>query len=270
MTDKGVSKSGKKIRKLFSQQEDALLTQIMYQQPFETWIAVAEQLPGRTARQCRDRWVNYLSPSNKNGPWSHEEDQLLAEKYLEHGPQWTTIAKFFDGRSENNVKNRWYTYVKSRFNTTTNHLAQQPQNAPLKRTQATTATPVQPQPVPAFRPVPAYPLKMAMTPAPQPQNLRMVQQAAYRPPMQQHNQMMPPQPPAQPQPQPIQPQPQIAHPVMQQPPNQMMMPQQKTLLPPISAFDTSLPATSTVASMYQTPRYRSESVRPFSVYPVFP
>lgn len=106
----------KKIRKLFSPQEDALLTKIMFQQPFETWIAVAEQLPGRTARQCRDRWVNYLSPSNKNGPWSHEEDQLLAEKYIEHGPQWTTIAKFFDGRSENNVKNRWYTYVKARFN----------------------------------------------------------------------------------------------------------------------------------------------------------
>ena len=52
----------KKMRKLFSPQEDALLTKIMFQQPFETWIAVAEQLPGMTARQCRDRWVNYLSP----------------------------------------------------------------------------------------------------------------------------------------------------------------------------------------------------------------
>lgn len=265
MTDKGVSKSGKKIRKLFSQQEDALLTQIMYQQPFETWIAVAEQLPGRTARQCRDRWVNYLSPSNKNGPWSHEEDQLLAEKYLEHGPQWTTIAKFFDGRSENNVKNRWYTYVKSRFNSATKQSAQPAQNSAPKRSAPTTATPVQPQPVPAYRPVPSYPLKMAMTPAPQPQHIKMIQQTAFRPPIQHPNQIMPQQP------QHIEnPQPQIAHPVIQQPPHQMMVPQAKTLLPPITAFDTSLPATSTVASMYQMPRYRSESVRPFSVYPVFP
>jgi len=119
MTDTGFVLSSnskpKKIRKLFSPQEDALLSQIMYQQPFQTWIAVADQLPGRTARQCRDRWVNYLSPSNKNGPWSHEEDKLLAEKYLEYGPQWTTIAHYFDGRSENNVKNRWYTYVKARL-----------------------------------------------------------------------------------------------------------------------------------------------------------
>ena len=108
----------KKIRKLFTPQEDALLTKIMFQGPFETWIAVAEQLPGRTPRQCRDRWVNYLSPSNKNGPWTSEEDQLLTEKYMEHGPQWTTIAKFFDGRSENNVKNRWYTYLKNKFQPT--------------------------------------------------------------------------------------------------------------------------------------------------------
>ena len=261
--NKSVSKSGKKIRKLFSQQEDALLTQIMYQQPFETWIAVAEQLPGRTARQCRDRWVNYLSPSNKNGPWSHEEDQLLAEKYLEHGPQWTTIAKFFDGRSENNVKNRWYTYVKSRFNTApTPHVSNQ-QNQP-KRTQ--TVTPVQPQPIPAYRPV--YPVKMAMTPAPQPQALRIVPQPpAFRPQVQPQQVTAPVPQPAQTTVQHTTIQP--VHPVIQQAPTQT-----KTLLPPISAFDTSLPASSTVASMpttfYQMPRYRSESVRPYSVYPVFP
>ncbi|EAX98717.1 Myb-like DNA-binding domain containing protein [Trichomonas vaginalis G3] len=109
----------KKVRKLFSPQEDAMLMNIMFNEPFQTWIAVAEKLPGRTARQCRDRWVNYLAPSNKNGPWSSEEDELLAKKYLEHGPQWTTISKFFDGRSENNVKNRWYTYVKHQFNKST-------------------------------------------------------------------------------------------------------------------------------------------------------
>lgn len=105
----------KKMRKLFSVEEDRLLTQIMYNQPFSTWIAVAAQIPGRSARQCRDRWANYLSPRNKNGPWSQTEDEILAEKYREYGPQWTTIAKFFDGRSENNVKNRWYTHLNHKF-----------------------------------------------------------------------------------------------------------------------------------------------------------
>lgn len=150
----------KKVRKLFSPQEDALLTQIMFQQPFETWIAVAEKLPGRTARQCRDRWVNYLSPSNKNGPWSHEEDQLLAEKYMEYGAQWTTIAKFFDGRSENNVKNRWYTYVKNRFN------QGQPQPLPKARPvtvqKAQTSTHIKSSFTPA--PIRVAPIKPQMPP----------------------------------------------------------------------------------------------------------
>lgn len=109
----------KKIRKLFSAEEDALLSHIMFEQTFTTWIAVAAQIPGRSARQCRDRWANYLSPENKNGPWTPEEDEQLAEKYAELGPQWTTIAKFFDGRSENNVKNRWYTHLKNKFTPST-------------------------------------------------------------------------------------------------------------------------------------------------------
>lgn len=96
-------------------EEDNLLLKIMIEQQFTTWIAVAEQIPGRTARQCRDRWTNYLSPQNKNGPWTAEEDQLLIEKFRQHGPQWTLIAKFFNGRSENNVKNRWYTHLKQKY-----------------------------------------------------------------------------------------------------------------------------------------------------------
>ncbi|KAK8885480.1 hypothetical protein M9Y10_040929 [Tritrichomonas musculus] len=105
----------KKMRKPFSVDEDHLLTNIMYGKPFTTWIDVAAQIPGRSARQCRDRWANYLSPNNKNGPWSRGEDEILAEKHREYGSQWTVIAKFFDGRSENNVKNRWYTHLKHKY-----------------------------------------------------------------------------------------------------------------------------------------------------------
>ena len=87
----------------------------MHGQPFTTWIAVAEQIPGRSARQCRDRWANYLSPNNKNGPWSQAEDEILAAKQREYGSQWSLICKFFNGRSENNVKNRWYTHLKPKY-----------------------------------------------------------------------------------------------------------------------------------------------------------
>ena len=102
----------KKIRKLFTSDEDNRLIAIMKTLPFTTWNAVSAQIPGRTARQCRDRWANYLCPTNKNAPWTDQEDLMLLEKYNLYGPQWSKIATFFDGRSDNNVKNRWNTHIK--------------------------------------------------------------------------------------------------------------------------------------------------------------
>jgi hypothetical protein len=93
-------------RRLFTPEEDALLFRVMVENPFLNWMTVASHLHGRTPRQCRDRWANYLSPDNKNGPWTELEDEMLIAKFHELGAHWTTIAKFFEGRSESNVKNR--------------------------------------------------------------------------------------------------------------------------------------------------------------------
>jgi hypothetical protein len=107
----------KSTRKLFTPEEDALLARVMSHCPFASWVDVARHIPGRSARQCRDRWSNYLCPANKNGPWLRSEDLLLIQKVAEIGSRWTQIARFFDGRSENNVKNRWYTHVKAQTET---------------------------------------------------------------------------------------------------------------------------------------------------------
>jgi hypothetical protein len=122
----------KPIRRLFAPEEDALLFQIMTEQQFSSWVGVACQIPGRSPRQCRDRWSNYLSPANKNGPWTQAEDALLVAKFAEFGPRWATIAKFFDGRSENNVKNRWYTHVKSKINIASSDSAASPSREPVE------------------------------------------------------------------------------------------------------------------------------------------
>lgn len=64
-------------------------------------------MPGRTARQCRDRYSNYLKPTFVHCDFSPEEDQLLAQKVKEFGSHWSTIQLFFQGRSGNALKNRW-------------------------------------------------------------------------------------------------------------------------------------------------------------------
>jgi hypothetical protein len=70
-------------------------------------------MPGRTARQCRDRWTNYLAPAISFEPWRPEEDSLIVHKVNEIGTKWATIAKFTHGRTGNALKNRWYSGLKN-------------------------------------------------------------------------------------------------------------------------------------------------------------
>jgi hypothetical protein len=71
------------------------------------WTDVSLELGTRSARQCRERFRNYLSPNLKNEPWTDAEDQVLAEKFGIFGPKWSVIVGFFPTRSEVNLKNRW-------------------------------------------------------------------------------------------------------------------------------------------------------------------
>lgn len=94
-------------RKLFSIEEDAKLRFLVSQYGNKDFKKIASFMPGRTPRQVRERYKNYLSPEVNNGPWSREEDALLCKKYMELGPKWSKIADFFPSRSDINVKNRW-------------------------------------------------------------------------------------------------------------------------------------------------------------------
>lgn len=99
-------------RNPFTVEEDAKLIDIMTNSKFISWEFVASQMPGRRVRQCRERWFNYLNPSIRTDPWTAEEDQHLLEKVNELGRSWSNICVTFDGRSENDVKNRWYSHIK--------------------------------------------------------------------------------------------------------------------------------------------------------------
>lgn len=97
-------------RHKFSIDEDNALRNLVNEHGTTNWRFIAENMTtNRTARQCRDRWKNYLMPGIKSAPWTPEEDQLLEEKYAALGSQWSRIAKFFPNRTDINVKNRWAT-----------------------------------------------------------------------------------------------------------------------------------------------------------------
>jgi len=71
------------------------------------WTDIAEQIPGRVGKQCRERWANHLDPTLKKGNWSIKEDELLMGAQEMMGNRWCEIAKILPGRSENGIKNRW-------------------------------------------------------------------------------------------------------------------------------------------------------------------
>jgi hypothetical protein len=98
-------------RSKFTGEEDEKLRALVTQLGNRHWEAIAQYMPGRTARQCRDRYKNYLLDSLVSTPWTQEEDQILREKYAELGPKWVEISKGLNGRSGNDVKNRWYKHL---------------------------------------------------------------------------------------------------------------------------------------------------------------
>jgi Myb-like DNA-binding domain len=79
------------------------------------WAKIASFLPGRHGKQCRERYVNNLNPDLTKSEWTdHEEAVLIAMRQI-HGNQWATISKELPGRSDNDVKNHWYSTVKRKF-----------------------------------------------------------------------------------------------------------------------------------------------------------
>jgi hypothetical protein len=67
-------------RDRFTPEEDARLRHEVEVNGAQNWNAVAQRLnTGRSWKQCSERWVNYLSPSTNNGPWTAEEDTVLVD-----------------------------------------------------------------------------------------------------------------------------------------------------------------------------------------------
>jgi hypothetical protein len=100
------SPSGVKKTK-WTPEEDNLLSESVHEHGMANWTLIAQSVPGRNGKQCRERWTNQLCPSLNKENWTHQEDITLLQQQRIYGNVWSQVARYLPGRSANSVKNRW-------------------------------------------------------------------------------------------------------------------------------------------------------------------
>lgn len=96
-------------------EEDGKLLYWVEEKGPSKWAQCAQFIPGRSGKQCRERWFNNLNPNVKKGDWASEEDDKIFKLYLEFGSSWSKIASHFADRTENSIKNRFYSTIRKLY-----------------------------------------------------------------------------------------------------------------------------------------------------------
>eukprot|EP00743_Colponemidia_sp_Colp-15_P002427 GILK01002631.1.p1 GENE.GILK01002631.1~~GILK01002631.1.p1 ORF type:complete len:473 (-),score=89.74 GILK01002631.1:709-2127(-) len=102
----------------WTSEEDKQLIDLVNTLGPKNWSQVASHLAKRNGKQCRERYFNHLDPEINKGEWSAEEDKILIDSQARLGNKWSLIAKSLPHRSENQVKNRWNSMMRSHWNRT--------------------------------------------------------------------------------------------------------------------------------------------------------
>jgi hypothetical protein len=111
---KTTQRRAKRARNPWTPKEDAKLMELMKKYG-QSWAMISSVMEGRTGKQVRDRYLNKLRPNIKCGDWSAEEDERLITLLREIGNRWSLIATHLPGRTEGQVKNRFYSCIKKRL-----------------------------------------------------------------------------------------------------------------------------------------------------------
>jgi hypothetical protein len=105
-----------KSKSLFEPWEAIRLTELVQIHGTTNWYIIAGHLPGRSARQCRQRWSNYVNPNISKHEWTESENEIVLTTYRDSGPKWCVIAHFLPGGSRNNVENRYFALQRYEIN----------------------------------------------------------------------------------------------------------------------------------------------------------
>jgi hypothetical protein len=93
--------------------EDSKLKDAVVTHGGEDWATIAALVPGRTQKQCCNRWNSALDPkidrvNGRKGSWLEGEDSKLKDAVQMHGGEdWGAIAALVLGRTKSQCQVRW-------------------------------------------------------------------------------------------------------------------------------------------------------------------
>ncbi|XP_073147297.1 transcription factor MYB3R-1-like isoform X2 [Henckelia pumila] len=101
----------------WSKEEDEIMIELVNKYGPKKWSTIAQHLPGRIGKQCRERWHNHLNPNINKEAWTQDEELALIHAHQIYGNKWAELTKFLPGRTDNAIKNHWNSSVKKKIDT---------------------------------------------------------------------------------------------------------------------------------------------------------
>lgn len=92
--------------------EDNMLLKWCQEHGPNFWTDCSKVIKGRSGKQCRERWINAQDPKIKKGNWSTDEQDRIFNNLFKYGSSWSTISRDIFGRTENSIKNYFYSAIR--------------------------------------------------------------------------------------------------------------------------------------------------------------